>query len=115
LRRRSATARRRSRRTALPTTWRPWRAWLRSPARRSARCDARTLSGTRSLRVAVLGVGLIGGSIGLAARQRAQAEVLGYDRDAAVLERARKLGAIDRAAAGVADAVAEADAVFVAT
>jgi len=67
------------------------------------------------LRVAVLGVGLIGGSIGLAARQRAQAEVLGYDRDAGVLERALELGAIDRAAAAVPDALAEADAVFVAT
>jgi prephenate dehydrogenase len=67
------------------------------------------------MRIAVLGVGLIGGSIGLAARRRADAQVSGYDADARVLARALELGAIDRAADGVADAVAGADVVFVAT
>ena len=38
-------------------------------------------------RVAVLGVGLIGGSIGLAARRRIAAEVVGYSRTPATLER----------------------------
>jgi prephenate dehydrogenase len=33
------------------------------------------------MRIAVLGVGLIGGSIGLAARTRAGASVRGYDPD----------------------------------
>jgi prephenate dehydrogenase len=66
------------------------------------------------MRIAVLGVGLIGGSIGLAARARAEAEVRGYDPDAGVLARAGELGAIDSAAASVADAVEGADAVFVA-
>ena len=47
------------------------------------------------MRVAVLGVGLIGGSIGLAARSRAGAEVSGYDRDRGVLRAALALGAID--------------------
>ena len=67
------------------------------------------------MRIAVLGVGLIGGSIGLAARARA-----GRARSAAttptqrVLARALELGAIDRAADGVAEAVADADVVFVA-
>ena len=67
------------------------------------------------MRIAVLGVGLIGGSIGLATRRRADAQVSGYDADARVLARALELGAIDRAADGVADAVAGADVVFVAT
>ncbi len=67
------------------------------------------------MNVAVLGVGLIGGSIGLAARRRGGAEVCGYDADAGVRERALALGAIDRAAADVADAVRGADVVFVAT
>src|SRR3954470_3627214 len=61
--------------------------------------------------IAVLGVGLIGGSIGLAARSEG-ARVTGFDPDAGVLDRARELGAIDGAAASVAEAVAEADAVF---
>jgi prephenate dehydrogenase len=66
------------------------------------------------LRVAILGVGLIGGSIGLAARGRAGAEVCGYDPDAGVRAKALELGAIDSQAPDVAAAVAEADVVFVA-
>jgi prephenate dehydrogenase len=67
------------------------------------------------LNVAVLGVGLIGGSIGLAVRQRAGASVSGYDADPRVLAQALELGAIDRAAASVQEAVADAEVVFVAT
>jgi len=67
------------------------------------------------LRVAVLGVGLIGGSIGLAARRRLGAHVLGYDPEAQALERAARIGAIDEPAAGVEQAAREADYVFVAS
>ncbi len=67
------------------------------------------------MRIAVLGVGLIGGSIGLAARSRADAQVIGYDRDDAVCARALELGAIGSGAASVAEAVADAEVVFVAT
>jgi len=66
------------------------------------------------VKVAILGVGLIGGSIGLAARARAGAEVCGYDPDERVRARALELGAIDTEAADVAGAVAGADVVFVA-
>jgi prephenate dehydrogenase len=66
------------------------------------------------LNVAVLGVGLIGGSIGLASRHRAGAHVSGYDPDERVRARALELGAIDVAAEDVAGAVREADVVFVA-
>jgi prephenate dehydrogenase len=66
------------------------------------------------MRVAILGVGLIGGSIGLAARERAGAHVTGYDPGAGVLDAAARRGAIDDAAGGPAEAVAGADAVFVA-
>jgi prephenate dehydrogenase len=65
-------------------------------------------------RVALLGVGLIGGSIGLAAR-RLGIPVVGYDPDADALRKAIELGAIDEAATDVASAVADADVVFVAT
>lgn len=67
------------------------------------------------LRVAVIGVGLIGGSIGLAARHRLGARVVGYDADADALRQAMELGAIDQRADNVASAVGEADYVFVAT
>ena len=47
--------------------------------------------------MAIVGVGLIGGSIGLALRNRALAsEVVGVGRDQAALDQAVRLGAIDR-------------------
>ncbi len=64
------------------------------------------------MRIAVLGVGLIGGSIGLAARNRLEAEVVGFDPGAGGAERALDLGALDRAAGSVAEAVDGADVVF---
>jgi prephenate dehydrogenase len=64
------------------------------------------------MRIAVLGVGLIGGSIGLAARAKLGAEVAGFDPDAKLLERAAELEAIDSAHDSVASAVAGADLVF---
>jgi prephenate dehydrogenase len=66
------------------------------------------------LRVAILGVGLIGGSIGLAARARAGAEVCGYDPDERACATALELGALDSAAADLRGAVAGADVVFAA-
>jgi prephenate dehydrogenase len=65
------------------------------------------------MRIAVLGVGLIGGSIGLAARARLEgADVAGFDPDGELLERARELGAIDSAHGSVAEAVSGAELVF---
>jgi prephenate dehydrogenase len=64
------------------------------------------------MRIAVLGVGLIGGSIGLAARRRLDAEVVGFGRSPERLARAIELGAIDRAAGSLAEACEGADLVF---
>lgn len=64
------------------------------------------------MRIAVLGVGLIGGSIGLAARKRIGAEVAGFDPDVAILQRALELGAIGEPAGSVEDACAGAELVF---
>jgi prephenate dehydrogenase len=65
------------------------------------------------MRIAVLGVGLIGGSIGLAAREHADgAEVAGFGRSPERLERARELGAIDRAAGSLEEALDGAEACF---
>jgi prephenate dehydrogenase len=66
------------------------------------------------VRIAVLGVGLIGGSIGLAARARAGAHLCGYDPDPAACETALELGALDRWTPDIATAVADADVVFAA-
>jgi prephenate dehydrogenase len=55
------------------------------------------------VRIAVLGVGLIGGSIGLAAREYVEdAEVVGFGRDPERLRTAVERGAIDRAATSIA-------------
>jgi prephenate dehydrogenase len=64
------------------------------------------------VRIAVLGVGLIGGSIALAARERLDAEVVGWDPSPQALETGLERGALHRAAASIADAVDGADAVF---
>jgi prephenate dehydrogenase len=64
------------------------------------------------MRIAVLGVGLIGGSIGLAARSRLDGEVTGFDPDRELLDRAVELEALDFAAESVAGAVEGAELVF---
>jgi prephenate dehydrogenase len=63
-------------------------------------------------KVAVLGVGLIGGSIGLAARRRLEAEVAGFDPHRESLDRAVEAGALDRGAGSVAEACEGAEVVF---
>jgi prephenate dehydrogenase len=62
--------------------------------------------------VAVIGAGLVGGSVGLAARRRLGAHVRGVDPDAAA---ALAAGAIDEACDDLAAAVDGADVAFVAT
>ena len=65
------------------------------------------------MRIAVLGVGLIGGSIGLAAKDRVpDVEVVGFGRDPERLDLARERGAIDRAAGSIEDAVEGAQLCF---
>ena len=64
------------------------------------------------MRVAVLGVGLIGGSIGLAARRRLDARVAGFDPDGENLQRALEAGAIDSAASEVGGACEGSEVVF---
>ncbi len=65
--------------------------------------------------LAVIGVGLIGGSFALALKRAgAVATVVGHDRDPRALERAIALGVIDTAAESAADAAKDADLVFIA-
>jgi prephenate dehydrogenase len=64
----------------------------------------------------IVGVGLIGGAIGLAAKKRGLARhIRGVGRDAARLDTARRLGAIDEADVDLARAVADADCVVFCT
>ncbi len=65
------------------------------------------------MRITVLGVGLIGGSIGLAAKEHVEgAEVVGFGRRPERLERARELGAVDRVTGSLAEALEGAEVCF---
>ena len=67
-------------------------------------------------RLSILGVGLLGGSIGLALRSKSSArKITGYGHRPATIGTALKLGAIDRGAPDPADAVADADLVILCT
>jgi prephenate dehydrogenase len=67
-------------------------------------------------RLAIIGVGLIGGSLALALkRARAVGEVVGCGRNAMELEKGVKLGVIDRYTTDAATAVHAADMIVVAT
>ncbi|GAC1655322.1 MAG: prephenate dehydrogenase/arogenate dehydrogenase family protein [Ktedonobacteraceae bacterium] len=67
-------------------------------------------------RVAIIGLGLIGGSIGLALHSaKAAREILGYDMGRGVSERAYALGAIDRSCSSLADVVHGAEFIVLAT
>lgn len=66
--------------------------------------------------IAIIGVGLMGGSLGLAARERLGVRrVIGYSRTARTLHEAIDMGAITDRAATVEEAAAAADICFVAT
>jgi prephenate dehydrogenase len=66
--------------------------------------------------VAIIGVGLIGGSIGLALRSKGLAgRVVGIGRDASRLDEARRLGAIDAFETDLARGVADAEVAVVCT
>jgi prephenate dehydrogenase len=77
---------------------------------------ARRWTGAPLGRLAVLGVGQIGGSVALAARAAgAVSDVVGWGRNAATVERAKALGVVDRVAATPAEAVRDAALVVLAT
>lgn len=66
-------------------------------------------------RLAIIGVGLIGGSLSLALKKAGQVgEVVGYARTESVRQEALELGVIDRSASSIADAVKDADIIFLA-
>jgi prephenate dehydrogenase len=65
-------------------------------------------------RLAIVGTGLIGASVALAAKRGVGAEVIGYDPEPEALAAAVARGALDRAAESLAEAVADADLAVVA-
>ncbi|MCH7835831.1 MAG: prephenate dehydrogenase/arogenate dehydrogenase family protein [Chloroflexi bacterium] len=68
-------------------------------------------------RITIVGLGLIGGSLGLAIKAAGQPgmEIVGHDRNRVVANKARKMGAIDRAEHNLPRAVQGAGMVVIAT
>ena len=67
-------------------------------------------------RMAIIGLGLIGGSVGLALRRaKADVEVVGFARRPEVASRAIEIGAADRTEGSLSSAVKGADLVLIAT
>ena len=67
-------------------------------------------------RVAIIGLGLVGGSMGLALHKaRAAQQVVGYDLGKGVSDHACKIGAIDQQYSALADAVRGAELIILAT
>lgn len=66
------------------------------------------------MRIAVIGLGLIGGSIALAARERMGAQTAGWDIDPSTVATAAARGAIEIQSRSIAQAVDQADVAFVA-
>lgn len=83
------------------------------------KAESHTLMAERSIhfkQVAIIGVGLIGGSLGMVLKREALADaVVGVGRRTENLKTAVELGAIDRYVADPADAVRDADLVILAT
>ena len=72
--------------------------------------------GVRWNKITLVGVGLLGGSLGLALKRRRLARrVEGYVRRAASVHECKKVGAVDRATQDLASAVAGADLVILCT
>jgi prephenate dehydrogenase len=67
-------------------------------------------------RISVIGVGLLGGSIGLAVKAAGiPCRITGYGHRASTVAKALEMGAIDEAAGGLADAAAGSDLVILCT
>ena len=66
-------------------------------------------------RITIVGLGLIGGSLGLALKESGVDEIVGWDAARASVNRALKMGAIDKASKSMAGSVEGADLVIIAT
>ena len=68
-------------------------------------------------KIAIIGLGLIGGSMGIALKsgKRSDIEIWGFDQDSAVGNKAKKVGAIDKSVWNLPDAVKDAKIVIITT
>ncbi|WP_342509862.1 prephenate dehydrogenase [Sporosarcina sp. FSL K6-2383] len=67
------------------------------------------------LQVTIIGLGLIGGSLGLALKRDPEVQITGYDRSFSTLDQAFRRGVIDTIATSVENACEQADVIIFAT
>ncbi|MEK5039252.1 prephenate dehydrogenase [Sporosarcina sp. FSL K6-3457] len=67
------------------------------------------------LNVTIIGLGLIGGSLGLALKRDPELQVTGYDRSFSTLDQAFRRGIIDKIATSIENACEQADVIIFAT
>ena len=65
-------------------------------------------------KIAILGIGLIGGSLALGLKERTDAVVVGYDRSEKDLRYAMAIGAVDDWTTSLPRAVSDADMIVIA-
>jgi monofunctional chorismate mutase len=80
-----------------------------------ARAPRAAGDGDAKCTLAIIGLGQIGGSIGLALARRGDWRRVGFDADARTMQRALELGVVDQAAASLAEACVAADLAVIAT
>ena len=68
-----------------------------------------------NFKVTIIGLGLIGGSIGLALKSKTGCTVVGFDTDEGAMKEALKLGAIDSGAVNIFKCISDSEIVFIAT
>src|SRR5512136_1411877 len=91
--------------------------WGDCSSGRACSCALYQRRGGNLQRVTIVGLGLIGGSLGLALRQvkAKDAEIVGYDRDHGTAGKAHRAGAVDRTERDLHKAVQGAGIVIIAT
>lgn len=69
----------------------------------------------KKLNIAIIGLGLIGGSLGLLIKKRTQHTVRGFSRSQKTIQKAKQIKSIDIACKTPKETVVDADIIFIAT
>jgi len=69
----------------------------------------------KKIKITIIGLGLIGGSLGLLLKKKTKSFVVGFSRHRKTLREAIEFGAIDQQAKSLEESVREADIIFIAT
>src|SRR5262249_20266625 len=97
-----------------PPSGRSSRSWASTSAESASPASAGHVRRVRAVRIAIIGSGLIGASVGLAAKRRGDDVVVAYDADEGVAATSIEVGAADETAGSLGAALEGADLAVVA-